>query len=86
MRKLFAIALMTVSLGGCVAVWGQAYSIDSSTSDSVTIKYDRNFTSLGEVEGVAQSHCGSYRKKAVKTEETSSFWGLNTVYFDCVKS
>lgn len=85
MHKLAAIVAMAVALSGCVAVWGRPYEVETQTSESVTLKYDRNFASLGDVEKVAQANCAELGKSAVKKNETTSIWRISTVTFDCVK-
>jgi hypothetical protein len=78
----FAIA---VALTGCVAVWGRGYNVEAANSASVTIKYDRHFSSLSEVEAVANASCGGFGKHQVSRGESTSPWGLTTVTFACVE-
>jgi len=82
--KVLAIAVaLAALLSGCVVVWGRAYEVEAETSEWITIKYDSNFTSLGEVEQVAQESCNAHRRRAVVRDQSMSLWHLTTVTFDC---
>jgi len=85
MPKRVVALLMATSLCSCVAVWGRSYEIESATSEAVTIKYDRNFTTLKNVTEVARRNCAEIGKSAVKRDEIKSLWQINTVTFDCIK-
>lgn len=85
MQRIAVLILAASALSGCVAVWGQPYKVESETSESVTIKYDRNFTDLAKVEKVARANCAEIGKKAVKENEETSIWRITTVSFRCVK-
>jgi len=85
MHRAAVLLLIAVGLSGCVAVWGRAYNIESETSESVTIKYDRNFTTLKDVNKVAQANCAEIGKKAVERHATTSIWQITTVTYGCVK-
>lgn len=84
MWKPVAACLTAAALSGCVAVWGNAYHIVSETPDSVTINYDKTFTTLADVKQVAEGSCQALGKKAVKRDETTNLWRITTVHFSCV--
>ncbi len=82
MPLVFGIAIV---LTGCVAVWGSGYNIEAANSASVTIKYDRHFSSRGDVEAAANANCSQFGKHPVSRGELTSAWGLTTVTFDCIE-
>jgi hypothetical protein len=82
-RKV-AIALgLILMLTGCVIVWGRAYEIEAETSEWITIKYDSNFTSLADIQGLAQASCDTHDKRAVFRDQSTNILHLTTVDFDC---
>lgn len=84
-HKAASLALIALALTGCVAVWGQAYDIEQATSESVTIRYDRNFATLDEVDKIARKNCAESGKMAVEQHESTSVWRITTVSFNCVQ-
>jgi hypothetical protein len=83
MREI-AIALgLTLTLSGCVIVWGRAYEIEAETSEWITIKYDSNFTSFADIQQVAQTSCDTHDKRAVFRDQSTNIVHLTTVDFDC---
>lgn len=83
MREIVVSAAVSLLLSGCVIVWGGAYEIDEETSDGVTIKYDSNFTSLKQMQQVAQTSCSTHNRRAVLKDQSMSIWHLTTVDFEC---
>ena len=82
-KAVFSLA-MCLALSGCVVVWGRAYEVEAETSESITIEYDTNFTSLADVQQVAQASCGTHDKRAVFRDQSMNIWHLTTANFDCV--
>jgi hypothetical protein len=82
-KAVFALA-MFLALSGCVVVWGRAYEVEAETSEWITIKYDTTFTSLADVQQVAQARCDTHRKRAVFRDQSLNIWHLTTANFDCV--
>jgi len=82
--KFAAVALMSVTLTGCVAAWGQSYKIEFASSTSITINYDPAFTNIGALQSVAQENCDKYKKDALPQASASAGWGLRTISFLCV--
>ena len=79
-----AVALL-MTLGGCVAVWGQSYTIDSESTDAVTIKYDSNFTTEDRIQKVADDICHRYGDKVARLHDSDrSIWRIVTATYDCV--
>jgi PBP1b-binding outer membrane lipoprotein LpoB len=84
MSKVAVILGLALVLSGCVVVWGRAYEIEAETSEWITIKYDSNFTSLPDIQQVAQASCDAHDKHAVFRDQSTSILHLTTVDFDCV--
>ncbi len=84
MSRIVCAVVAALSLAGCVAVWGGAYDVDSADPTSVAIKYDAHFTSVGNIERVAQTSCGRFDKVAVSEAESTSLWGITTARFACI--
>jgi hypothetical protein len=83
MRKVAISLGLALMLSGCVIVWGRAYEIEAETSQWITIKYDSNFTSLADIQQVAQTSCGTHDKRAVFRDQSTNIVHLTTVDFDC---
>jgi len=81
-RRLLAL-LPVFLLGGCVAVWGQSYDIDSASADSITIKYDVHFTTPEKIKAIAEKHCAEYGKKAVLQQHDRNIVYIDTATYDC---
>ncbi len=84
MSAKILVPMLAVVLGGCVAVWGQSYSIDSANADAVTVKYDTNFTTADHIRTLADQSCRRYGKTARLRERNRSIWQIVTVTYDCV--
>lgn len=82
-KAVFSLA-MFLALSGCVLVWGRAYEVEAETSEWITIKYDTTFTSLPDVQQVAQASCATHDKRAVFRNQSVNIWHLTTANFDCV--
>jgi len=81
--RYYAIVALTIALSGCVLVWGGAYEVEAETSDWITIKYDSNFTSLADMQQLADASCAVHDKRATMRDQSTSVWHLTTVTFDC---
>jgi len=75
---------LALFLSGCVVVWGRAYEVEAESSEWITIKYDSNFTTLDDIQHVAQASCDSHNKRAVMRDQSMSILHLTTVDFDCI--
>lgn len=81
-QSLVALAIVA-SVSGCLAVWGATYKVRYQTETAIGIDFDPSVTTLGNVQAVAQEHCGRYGKDAVlRTKDTNS-WGVRSAEFSC---
>lgn len=55
----FILRLATLAspllLGGCVAVWGSAYEVQSQTPDAMVVDYDTHFIDDSDIEKLAMT-------------------------------
>ena len=70
-------------LGGCVAVWGSAYKVESQNSDEFLIQYDTNFIDNSDIEKMANDHCHAFGKTALLQEHDKNIVNLTTDNFLC---
>jgi hypothetical protein len=82
-NKTIALSTTLFMLTGCVAIWGGGYKIESSSESNIEIRYDHHFASMDDVQNVAQNHCRQVDKTAAVRSQSTSEWGLTTVYFTC---
>lgn len=82
MKSLFVIVL-SLSLAGCVAVWGNSYNVASSNSRSVTVEFDPLLVNMGAVMNAAQSECAKYGKDAVLDSSTEGNIGVTVNTYRC---
>ena len=80
--RLEIIAVL-ILLNGCVAVWGDAYQIESQTPDAIVINYDTNFIDDADIEKLASDHCQTYHKSALLRTHDKDMWNLSTDSFIC---
>jgi hypothetical protein len=78
-RALFPLLL----LGGCVAMWGQAFNIRDNSPDAITIQYDANFTTPKAMQKLAQEHCARYGKKASLKSDSRNLVHIDTAIYEC---
>lgn len=85
LRALGAGVVGAAMLSACVAVWGAPYKVEFKSSSSITFSYDPMMANWGEVQNIAQEHCGQYGKDATVHKQNRSDWGLITVEYNCKK-
>ncbi len=78
-----AIIAFPMLLGGCVAVWGSAYQVESQTPETMVIQYDTNFIDDAEIEKLASDHCHAYGKSALLQAHDRNMWNISTDDFLC---
>jgi hypothetical protein len=79
-----AVLFIAAALGGCVAVWGGSYKVESANADAVTMKYDGHFISRRNVMKIAQGKCAGFDRRAELRSISTSIWGLTTMAVGCV--
>jgi hypothetical protein len=67
--RLGCIALSMLALGGCIAVWGGAYHVESEDSSGGVIRYDHVIIPARAVFAHANEVCAKYQKVAVADGE-----------------
>jgi hypothetical protein len=82
-RTLVTIGAATFLLGGCAAVWGSTYTIESENPNEVRIVYDPSLTNSGHIAAVANQSCGHYGKVAVARAQRMNAWLLMHAIFAC---
>ena len=85
MKRLAIFVVLLIGPSACVAVWGRSYEVQSATSEGVVIKYDTNFTTLGDIQMVADRSCAESGRKAMERGNHKSLWQISTATFECVK-
>lgn len=84
MKKLVA-ACVLLGLTGCAAVWGKGSHVEFSNSRLITLKYDPDFASMGDLQKEAQNYCDKYGKDVGSGEgDRNASWGLRTMTFYCI--
>jgi hypothetical protein len=82
-RQAFGALAMAASVSGCLAVWGSTYKVRYEGETAIGIDYDPLVTTFGNVEAVAQEHCGRYGKDAVLRTKDTNAWGVRSAQFSC---
>jgi hypothetical protein len=82
LRISFALAL-AANVSGCLVVWGSTYKVRYQSETSIGIDFDPAVTTLGNVQVVAQDHCGRYGKEAIVRHEDTNSWGVRSIEFAC---
>ncbi len=50
---------------------------------AIGIDFDPAVTTLGNVQAVAQEHCGRYGKNAILHSKDTNSWGVRSAQFSC---
>ena len=84
--RVFGVAILSLSLSGCVAVWGEAHKITSSDSNGIKIQYDKALTSSARTAAIAREHCKKFNKVAepVGSEMPGLLFGIIEDSYSCV--
>jgi hypothetical protein len=82
-RQALCALAMAVSVSGCLAVWGATYKVRHQSETAIGIDFDPSVTTLGNVQAVAQEHCGRYGKDAVAQTKDTNGWGVRSIQFSC---
>lgn len=80
---LVAATVLSVGLGGCVAVWGDSHKVTHKDDNSIVVEADPSFASRADVETIADNHCKSHGGKAVKQSERQTIGGIFVLRFQC---
>lgn len=64
LKRVAVVLGAPLILSGCVAVWGDSYSVKEQTASTFKIQYDPSLTSSGIVKKKADDHCKRFGKKA----------------------
>ena len=75
---------LTVSLVGCVAVWGAAHKVVSADSNGIKIQFDPGSTSSTRTAAIAREHCKSFGKVAEPNNATMPYLGIIEDSYTCV--
>lgn len=67
-RVLMLAMIPTLSLGGCVALWGKSYNVDKSDQSGIVLQYDHALANTTEMTAIANEHCKKYNKLAQQTD------------------
>ena len=84
-RPILRLAIVTLSmfLGGCVAVWGSSYQVESQTPDAMVVHYDTNFIGDAEIEKLASDHCQTHGKTSLLQSHDVDMMNISTDNFLC---
>ncbi len=85
MKLPHLVFILPLSLTGCALAWQKAYHVDFSSSSSMTINYDPDLTSVGDLQNVAQEHCSKYNKDALPQAVVPGQLDLRSISFICTK-
>ncbi|NHN36907.1 hypothetical protein G8764_06350 [Pseudomaricurvus alcaniphilus] len=91
-RFVIIINILVIALSGCAGApvgWGGSHSIDTKSSNSITISYDGLLESFEDVQNLAKNHCAEYGKHAIadSVHKDKDTWGIvKTFTFLCVDS
>lgn len=85
MKLSFPLLIFPLALAGCALAWQKPYHVDFSSSSSMTINYDPDLTSMGDLQNVAQEHCSKYNKDALPQAAVPGQLGLRSISFICTK-
>lgn len=77
------ILIFPMLLGGCVAVWGSAYQVQSQTPESMVVDYDTHFIDDADIEKIASDHCQASGKTALLQSHNVSMMNISTDHFLC---
>ena len=82
MRNL-TILLLTLSLTGCIAVWGKSYNVDAATPDYIQVNYDDSVINYPLMLQEVRSHCARYDKVARNDTTIRNYWGITMSIYLC---
>jgi tetratricopeptide (TPR) repeat protein len=82
-RSLAAAAVLSVGLGGCVAVWGGSHNVTHKDDTSIVIESDPSSASAEDLRAVANDHCKLRGGEAVLQSARRSIAGIDTRRFRC---
>lgn len=83
MQKFLTMGLCALTLGGCVAVWGNSYNVAMANSRSVVIEYDPLLVNMSSVMNAAQTECSKFGKDAVLDSQTEGNTGVRVNTYRC---
>lgn len=80
-------ALVTVSISGCVALWGKSYNEAKSDANGISLQYDHSLSSTSEMTAIANQHCQKYGKTAKldSSKMPGVMVGIIEESYSCVK-
>jgi len=80
---MMIVVVFSLTITGCVAVWGQSYNIDFADKDVVQVNYDASVINYPHMLAQVASHCAAYGKGYVNDSTITNGWGITMAVYRC---
>ena len=83
--QVTVFTIFSISLSGCIAVWGAGHKVVKADAHGITIQFDKGVTNSLSMQVIAKKHCKQFDKVAepVSSEMPGALFGILEDTYSC---